>query len=182
MQTHFDYGTRVHFLFFPSFILFLSYFPLFSSSSFFLFFFPFLFFLVLSFSLSFFLSCVGVPVKCAWCPCFESYFFTLFFLFYPYVLVCYVCVARMHWYVTRMLPVCIRMSSVCTRMYSYVLVRCLIHDPWKCLILCFMEDVKRRRRIFLSLSKFECGPEDINSREICLHLTFPANWNKRDKI
>ena len=175
MQTHFDYGTRVHFLFFPSFILFLSYFPLFLSLSF------FLFFLSVSF-----LSCVVflsllLSFLC-WCSCFESYFFTLFFLFYPYVLVCYACVARMHWYVTRMLPVRIRMSSVCTRMYSYVLVRCLIHDPWKCLILCFMEDVKRRRRIFLSLSKFECGPEDINSREICLHLTFPANWNKRDKI
>ena len=26
-----------------------------------------------------------------------------------------------------------------------------------------------------SLSKLECGPQVINSREICLHLTFSAN-------
>ena len=32
-----------------------------------------------------------------------------------------------------------------------------------------------------SLSKFECGPQEINSREIRLHLPFSANWNKRDK-
>ena len=34
-----------------------------------------------------------------------------------------------------------------------------------------------RRRIFLSLSKLECGPQEINSREIRVHLTinFPAS-------
>ena len=31
----------------------------------------------------------------------------------------------------------------------------------------FMEDVNKRRRNFLS--KLECGPQEINSREICLH-------------
>ena len=41
----------------------------------------------------------------------------------------------------------------------------------------FMEDVDKRRRIFLSLSKLECAPQEINSREIDLHLTFSANWN-----
>ena len=39
-----------------------------------------------------------------------------------------------------------------------------------------MEDVNERRRNFLSLSKLECGPQEINSREFCLHLTFSANW------
>ena len=34
--------------------------------------------------------------------------------------------------------------------------------------------------LFFSL-KFECGPQEINSREIRLHLPFSANWNKRDK-
>ena len=44
-----------------------------------------------------------------------------------------------------------------------------------------MEDVNKRRRISISLSKLECGPQEINSREIRLHLQFSANWNKRDK-
>ena len=35
--------------------------------------------------------------------------------------------------------------------------------------------------LFFSLSKLECGPQEINSREIHLDLTFLANWNKRDK-
>ena len=52
---------------------------------------------------------------------------------------------------------------------------------WKCLIASFMEDVNKRRRISFSLSKLECGPQEINSREIRLHLPFSANWNKRDK-
>ena len=53
---------------------------------------------------------------------------------------------------------------------------------WKCVIFRFMEVVNKRRRIFLSLSKLECGPQEINSRELRLHLTFSATWNKRDLI
>ena len=45
-----------------------------------------------------------------------------------------------------------------------------------------MEDVNKRRRISFSLSKLEWGPQEINSREIRLHLPFSANWNKRDKL
>ena len=45
-----------------------------------------------------------------------------------------------------------------------------------------MQDVNKRRRISFSLSKLECGPLEINSREIRLHLPFSANWNKRDKV
>ena len=45
-----------------------------------------------------------------------------------------------------------------------------------------MEDVNKRQRIFLSLSKLECGPREINSREIRLHLTFPAIWNNATKF
>ena len=41
--------------------------------------------------------------------------------------------------------------------------------------------VNKRRRIFLSLSKLECGLH-INSRKIRLHLTFSANWNKLDRV
>ena len=44
-----------------------------------------------------------------------------------------------------------------------------------------MEDVNERRRISYSLSKLECGFQEINSREIRLHLPFSPNWNKRDK-
>ena len=33
------------------------------------------------------------------------------------------------------------------------------------------------------ISKFECSPQEINSKEIRrLHLTFPANWNIGDKV
>ena len=35
---------------------------------------------------------------------------------------------------------------------------------------------------FLSLSKLECGPQEINSRKICPHYAFSVNWNKRDKV
>ena len=31
-------------------------------------------------------------------------------------------------------------------------------------------------------SKHQCSPQEINSREICLHSTFSANWNKREKV
>ena len=42
-----------------------------------------------------------------------------------------------------------------------------------------MEDVNKRRRIFLSLSKLESGPQEINSREyICLHLKFSERLKK----
>ena len=42
-----------------------------------------------------------------------------------------------------------------------------------------MEDVNKRRRIFLSLSKLECGPQEINSREYrCLHLKFSERLKK----
>ena len=44
-----------------------------------------------------------------------------------------------------------------------------------------MEDVNKGRQISFSLSKLECGPQKINSREIRLQLQFSANWNKRDK-
>ena len=44
-----------------------------------------------------------------------------------------------------------------------------------------MEDVNKRRRISFSPSKLEYGPQEINSKEIRLHLPFSANWNKRDK-
>ena len=40
---------------------------------------------------------------------------------------------------------------------------------------------KMRRRISFSLYKLKCGPQEINSREIRVHLPFSANWNKRDK-
>ena len=46
----------------------------------------------------------------------------------------------------------------------------------------FMEDVNKRRRISFSLSKVECSSQEINAREIRLHLPFSANWNKRDSV
>ena len=37
-----------------------------------------------------------------------------------------------------------------------------------------MEDVNKRRGISFSLSKLECGPQEINSSEIRLYLPFSA--------
>ena len=42
-----------------------------------------------------------------------------------------------------------------------------------------LQDTNERRRIFLSLSKLECGPQEVNSAEICLRLTFSAKWKKK---
>ena len=46
---------------------------------------------------------------------------------------------------------------------------------WKCRSSSFMEVANKRRRIFLSLSKLECGLHEIASKEIRLHWTFSAN-------
>ena len=46
---------------------------------------------------------------------------------------------------------------------------------WKSLISRFMEDVNKRQWICHSLPKLEGGPQEINSREIRLHLTFLGN-------
>ena len=50
----------------------------------------------------------------------------------------------------------------------------------KCLISHFTENVNLWQWIFLSLSKPQCSPQEFNSKEICLHLSFSANRNKRD--
>ena len=52
----------------------------------------------------------------------------------------------------------------------------------KSLISFFMENVNKGRRTFLSLSKLKSGLQENNFKEILLHLTFSANWNKRDKV
>ena len=69
----------------------------------------------------------------------------------------------------------------CITLFCTFLYRPCTTTTWKCLIASFMEDVNKRRRISFSLSKLECGPQEINSREIRLHLPFSANWNKHDK-
>ena len=68
-----------------------------------------------------------------------------------------------------------------SRFFSTSLYRPCTTTTWKCLIASFMEDVNKRRQISFPLSKLECGPQEINSREIRLHLPFSATWNKRDK-
>ena len=40
----------------------------------------------------------------------------------------------------------------------------------------FSRVIARKTKIFLSLSNLECGPQELNSKEICLHLTFSTNW------
>ena len=56
---------------------------------------------------------------------------------------------------------------------------------WKSLISrvsSFMEDINKRGRFFLSLSKLECDSQEISSREIHLHFIFSAKWKKPDKV
>ena len=53
---------------------------------------------------------------------------------------------------------------------------------WKCLISRFVEGLHKGRRTFHRLSKLECSPQDINSREIRLHLTFSANCNYKPEF
>ena len=52
---------------------------------------------------------------------------------------------------------------------------------WKCLMSRFMENVNKERRTFLSVSKLESRPQEINSSETRSHFTFSVNWNKREK-
>jgi len=67
----------------------------------------------------------------------------------------------------------------CIRLFCTFLFRLCTTNLRKCLILCFMEDVNKRRRILLSLSKLECGLQEINSREyICLHSKFSERLKK----
>ena len=59
----------------------------------------------------------------------------------------------------------------------------LVHDyDVKMPIFTFYGGRKQATGKFLSLFKLECVPQEINSREICLHKKFSMNWNKRDKV
>ena len=71
--------------------------------------------------------------------------------------------------------------GTCTTLFCTFRYSPCTTTTWKCLIASFMEDVNKRRRISFSLSKLECASQEINSREIRLHLPLSANWNKRDK-
>ena len=42
---------------------------------------------------------------------------------------------------------------------------------WKCLLSCFMEDVNKQRRNFISLSELGYGPLKFSFRRVRLHLT-----------
>ena len=55
------------------------------------------------------------------------------------------------------------------RFFCTFLWNCYTTTTSKCLISRFMEDVNKRRRNFLSLSKLDCSLQEINSREIWLH-------------
>ena len=61
----------------------------------------------------------------------------------------------------------------------YIRTQC---TTWKCLFFVFIKDTNTRQWISLSLFKLECGPQEINCREIRLNLTFSTNWNKRGKV
>ena len=72
-------------------------------------------------------------------------------------------------------------QQLCTwiMLFCTFLYRPCTATTWKCLIASFMEEVNKRRRICFSLSKLECGPQEINSREI-RHFQ-QIYWNNRHK-
>ena len=77
-----------------------------------------------------------------------------------------------------------KLCSCSTLLCTFLNCHCMIMT-WKSLISrvsSFMEDVNKRGRFFLSLSKLECDSKEISSREIRLHFTFSAKWKKRDKV
>ena len=73
-------------------------------------------------------------------------------------------------------------NNTCITLFCTFLCRHCTTRTWKRLLLRFIDDVNKRRRIFLSLSKLENGPQETIFREIRLHLTFSAHWNKRVKV
>ena len=85
---------------------------------------------------------------------------------------------KSNWFGLAKQPLC-----TCITLFSTFLCCICTTTTWKCLISRFMEDaVNEWRQSFLSLSKLEGGPQGINFREIRWHLTFSADWNKRDEV
>ena len=73
----------------------------------------------------------------------------------------------------------------CSALFCTFLNRHCMIMTWKSLISrfsSFMEDINKRGRFFLSLSKLGCDSQEISSREIRLHFTFSAKWKKPDKV
>ena len=68
-------------------------------------------------------------------------------------------------------------QQLCTysTLFCTFLCRHRTTTAWKSLMSRFMEDVNKRQWICHSLPKLEGGPQEINSREIRLHLTFLGN-------
>ena len=77
-----------------------------------------------------------------------------------------------------------QLCTCSTLFCTFLNCHCMIMT-WKSLISrvsSFMEDINKRGRFFLSLSKLECDSQEISPREIRLHFTFSAKWKKPDKV
>ena len=59
-----------------------------------------------------------------------------------------------------------------SRFFVHFFCRPCTTTNWKCLIVSFMENVNKRWRISFSLSKLECGPQEISSREFAYTYHF----------
>ena len=64
----------------------------------------------------------------------------------------------------------VKKTTGCSTLFLYISFPSLHDCGVKIPNFTFMEDVKKRQRILLPLSKLEFGPQEINSSEIRLHL------------
>ena len=71
--------------------------------------------------------------------------------------------------------------GTCGTLFFTFIYRPCTTTTWKCLIASFMKDINKRRRISFSLSKVECGPQEINSREIRHFQQIGINATKIEK-
>ena len=75
-----------------------------------------------------------------------------------------------------------QLHCTCIPLFCTFLCRHCTDKTWKCLISRFVEDVKRRQRLYLFLNFNWYSLLEFNSRINCQHLMNWTRWNKHDKV
>ena len=65
-----------------------------------------------------------------------------------------------------------------SHLFVHFFSRFCMPTMWKCLILCFMENINKQRQNLISLSELGYGPQEFNSRRVRLHLTKKVGTKK----
>ena len=75
-------------------------------------------------------------------------------------------------------------QQICKRstLFGRLFCRHCTITTWNCPVSRFIENLNKRRRIFLSLFELEYCSLDFNSRRVRLHLTKWASWNNSLKF